>query len=60
MNKMEEKQELNEAIKVLEEFMMQLNQEEKEAAMIASRTSDKTGKAFAELMSKINRINGEN
>lgn len=29
-------------------------------AMVASRTSDKTGKAFAELISKINRINGEN
>lgn len=59
MNKMEEKQELNEAIKVLEEFMIQLNQEEKEA-MIVSRTPDKTDKAFAGLMSKINRINGEN
>lgn len=56
---MEEKQELNEAMKILEEFMMQLNQEEKEA-MIASRTSDKTGKAFAELIRKINRINGKN
>ena len=56
---MEEKQELNEAMKVLEEFMIQLNQEEKEA-MVALRTPDKTGKAFAGLMSKINRINGEN
>lgn len=56
---MEEKQELNEAMKVLEEFMTQLNQEEKEA-MIASRTSDKTGEALAGLISKINRINGEN
>ena len=59
MNKIEEKQELNEAIKVLEEFMTQLSQEEKEV-MIASRTPDKTGKALKELMSKINRINGEN
>lgn len=59
MNKMKEKQELNEAIKVLEEFMTQLSQEEKEA-MLASRTSDKTGKALRDLMSKINRINGEN
>lgn len=56
---MKEKQELNEAIKILEQFMTQLNQEEKEA-MIVSRTPDKTGKAFAELMSKINRINSEN
>lgn len=56
---MEEKQELNEAIKILEQFMTQLNQEEKEA-MVASRTSDKTGKALRDLMSKINRINGEN
>ena len=56
---MKKKQELNEAIKVLEEFMMQLNQEEKEA-MVASRTPDKTGKALRGLMSKINRINGEN
>ena len=56
---MEEKQELNEAMKVLEEFMIQLNQEEREV-MIASRTPDKTGKALKELMSKINRINGEN
>lgn len=39
--------------------MTQLNQEEKEA-MIASRTPNKTGKAFAKLISKINRINGEN
>lgn len=56
---MEEKQELNEAIKVLEEFMIQLNQEEKET-MVISRIPDKTSKAFAGLMSKINRINGEN
>lgn len=56
---MKEKQELNEAIKVLEEFMIQLNQEEKET-MIASRTPDKTGKAFAGLINKINRIDGEN
>ena len=56
---MEEKQELNEAIKILEQFITQLNQEEKEA-MIASRTSNKTGEAFAGLMSKINRINDEN
>lgn len=59
MNKIEEKQELNEAMKVLKEFMTQLNQEEKEA-MVASRTPDKTGKALAGLMNKINRINGEN
>lgn len=53
---MEEKQELNEAMKVLEGFMIQLSQEEKEA-MIASRTSDKTSKAIRGLLSKINRIN---
>ena len=46
-------------MKVLEEFMIQLNQEEKET-MIVSRTPDKTGKAFAGLISKINRINDEN
>lgn len=56
---MEEKQELNEAMKVLEGFMIQLSQEEKET-MVASRISDKTGRALAGLMSKINRINGEN
>lgn len=59
MNKIEEKQELNEAIKILEQFMTQLSQEEKET-MVVSRTPDKTGKALAGLMSKINRINGEN
>lgn len=50
---MEEKQELNEAMKVLEGFMIQLSQEEKEA-MIISRTPIKTSKAIRGLLSKIN------
>lgn len=52
----EENQELNEARKVLEQFLFQLSQEEKEA-MIVSRTPDKTSKAIRGLLSKINRIN---
>lgn len=47
-----EKNEVEEAVKILEQFFSQLNQEEKEA-MLASRTSDNTGKIIKDILNAI-------
>lgn len=47
-----EKNEVEEAVKILEQFFSQLNQEEKEA-MLASRTPDNTGKIIKDILNAI-------
>lgn len=47
-----EKNEVEEAVKILEQFFSQLSQEEKEA-MLASRTADETSKVIKDILSAI-------